>query len=65
MDLTKSFSSKADEDSTEIFVEISEDSLALLSDVDLAIYNEEKAAFDSLSELRAIEKSIEDSLDAS
>ena len=62
VDLTKSFSSKTDEDSTEIFVEISEDSLALLSDVDLAIYNEEKAAFDSLSELRAIEKSIEDSL---
>ena len=42
--------------------ELTEDSLSKLSVVDLAIYNEEKASFDSLAELRAVEKSIEDSI---
>ena len=62
VELTKAFSNTANEDTVEQFNELSEDSLSKLSVVDLAIYNEEKASFDSLAELRAVEKSIEDSI---
>ena len=62
VELTKAFSNTANEDTVEQFNELTEDSLSKLSVVDLAIYNEEKAAFDSLAELRAVEKSIEDSI---
>ena len=62
VELTKAFSNTANEDTVEKFNELTEDSLSKLSVVDLAIYNEEKAAFDSLAELRAVEKSIEDSI---
>ncbi|MEC8286664.1 MAG: protein translocase subunit SecD, partial [Bacteroidota bacterium] len=62
VELTKAFSNTANEDTVEKFNELTEDSLSKLSVVDLAIYNEEKATFDSLAELRAVEKSIEDSI---
>ena len=62
VELTKAFSNNANEDTVEQFIELTEDSLSKLSVVDLAIYNEEKATFDSLAELRAVEKSIEDSI---
>ena len=62
VELTKAFSNTANEDTVEQFNELTEDSLSKLSVVDLAIYNEEKASFDSLAELRAVEKSIEDSI---
>ena len=62
VELTKAFSNTANEDTVEQFNELTEDSLSKLSVVDLAIYNEEKATFDSLAELRAVEKSIEDSI---
>ena len=62
VELTKAFSNTATEDTVEQFNELTEDSLSKLSVVDLAIYNEEKASFDSLAELRAVEKSIEDSI---
>ena len=62
VELTKAFSNTPNEDTVEQFNELTEDSLSKLSVVDLAIYNEEKASFDSLAELRAVEKSIEDSI---
>ena len=62
VELTKAFSNTPNEDTVEQFYELTEDSLSKLSVVDLAIYNEEKASFDSLAELRAVEKSIEDSI---
>ena len=62
VELTKAFSNTANEDTVEKFNELTEDSLSKLSVVDLAIYNEEKATFDSLADLRAVEKSIEDSI---
>ena len=58
IELTKAFSNTANEDTVEKFNELTDDSLSKLSVVDLAIYNEEKATFDSLAELRAVEKSI-------
>ena len=62
VELTKAFSNTPNKDTVEQFYELTEDSLSKLSVVDLAIYNEEKASFDSLAELRAVEKSIEDSI---
>ena len=62
VELTKAFSNNLNEDTVEQFIELTEDSLSKLSVVDLAIYNEEKATFDSLAELRVVEKSIEDSI---
>jgi SecD/SecF fusion protein len=62
VELTKVFSNNLNEDTVEQFIELTEDSLSKLSVVDLAIYNEEKATFDSLAELRVVEKSIEDSI---